>query len=291
MTLQELLQQGWAEHDTRTAELADRLEANVALVTDEGGAATFMHLALHAVGDHLGERERATRICEEVVKRLGKDAGTAPHMYLSVARRLSGDDEGAAAAHRAAGDDPALGVRIGMLVAQGLMHAGDWDQAGRLYTAQIATADALDEGHSGERACALVSNNIAGELLGLEKRDAAKDALMEQAAHHARRYWLRVGSWVNDERADYLLAGVHQALGRHEDARRYAERALATIEENGGGEMVDQAFLHLVRAAAARDLADSDTHAAALARAERLAAGFEGEGLLGWFQGELAKAR
>jgi len=291
MTLDDLIRDGWGEHDTKTAELADRLEANVGLVSDEGGAARFMQLVNHAIGDHLGERERATRLCEDVVRRLGGEAGEGSLLYLSVARRLSGDDEGAAAAHRAAGDDPALGVRIGLLVAQGLMHAGDWDQAGPLYAAQLATADGLGEGHAAERACAIVSNNLASELMEMDARSAEQDEWMEQAAHNARRYWTRIGNWVNDERADYLLAGVHHALGRHADARRYAERALATIAANGGGERVDQAFLLLARGAAARDLGDAETHAESLAQAQALAAEFDGDGLVRWFEGELAKAR
>ena len=127
----------------------------------------------------------------------------------------------------------------------------------------------------------------------LEERTEAQSALMEQAAQNARTYWLRVGNWVNDERADYLLSGVYHTLGRPEEGKTYAERALATIAANDEDdkEKVDEAFLHLARAAACRDLGEGDEHAASLAHAEKLAAAFEGDWLIDWFQEELAKAR
>lgn len=293
MTFQEFIQQGWADHDSKTAEVADRLEQNLELVTDSDTAVGFMNLAIHAVGDHLGDRTRAVSLCEAAFERAGNEPGPAAPLFLAVARRLAGDEEGANAAQAMLGDDAAVPVRVGLLVAQGLMHAGDWDAAAALYTAQINTSATLSEGHSGERASAIVSNNLAGELLRMKERTAAQDELMELAAQNARTYWLRVGNWVNDERADYTLASVYQLLGRPQDAKTHADRALATIAANDeeGKEKVDQAFLHLARGAACRDLGEAEEHAASIALAEKLAEAFEADWLVGWYQEELAKAR
>ncbi|MDJ0522984.1 MAG: hypothetical protein QNJ90_13020 [Planctomycetota bacterium] len=291
MTLQDFLQQGWADHDTKTADVAERLEQNLDLVTDGDGAAGFMNLAIHAVGDHLGDRARSARICEDAFARAGDDPGTGTLLFLAVARRLAGDDEGASAAQALAGDDPALPVRIGMLVAQGLMHAGDWDAAAALYGKQIEAAGALEEGHSGERACAIVSNNIATEVLNLSEWTETQGRLMEDAAQNARTYWLRIGNWVNDERADYLLSGVYTKLGRPAEGKQHADRALATIAAGDGEEKVDEAFLHLARAAACRDLGESEEQMTSIAHAESIAEGFEPDWLKQWYQEELAKAR
>jgi hypothetical protein len=290
MTLEELIQQGWADHDTKTPEVADRLEANLDLVTDASGGAAVMNLAIHAVGAHLGDHARARRLCESVVERLGDDAEGPAFLYLAVARRLAGDEDGSAAAAEKLGDDPANEVRIGMLVAEGHMHAGDWDGAVALYADALGTAESLPEGHAGERAAAVVSNNIASELLERKGRTAAQDALMEKAAHAARTYWTRVGDWTNDERADYLLSLVHTSLGRAKEGRQYADRGLATIAANGE-EKVDQAFLYLARARACRDLGATQQHADALTHARSLAAEFGDAGLTEWFEGELAKSR
>ncbi len=290
-TLDELLQQGWARHDSHTAEVADQLEAHAGLVTDGEGASRFLHLALHAIGDHLGERERSAKLCEAVVKQLGDEAGTPPLIYLAVARRLSGDDEGAIAAQSKAGEDPAIGVRIGLLVAQGLMHGGDWDNAAALYRAQIASASTLASGHAAERGAAVASNSFASELMQLEQRTAAQDALMVEAADNAFDFWGRAGTWVNVERGHYLLTGVHHSLGAYAEAKRHAELGLAVIANGDGEQPVDEAFLHLARATACRDAGEADEQAASIAKAEALAADFEGEGLTAWFQDELAKAR
>ena len=291
MTLDELIQQGWADHDPKSEEVADRLEAHVELVADAPGAAGFMNLASHTIGDHLGDRARALRVCEAAVRRLGEDPGDGPRLYLTVARELAGDDAGAADLRRALSVDPANAVRIDMLVAQGLMHGGDWRAATERYEAALAAGDALAEGHAAERAIAITSNNIASELLGLSTRSDTQDALMETAAKAARTYWTRIGTWVNDERADYLLASVHTALGRPAEARMYAERGLQTIVDGDGEEKVDEAFLHLARAAACRDLGALDDQAASLAHAEVLAREFEGAWLTEWFEAERAKAQ
>ena len=119
-----------------------------------------------------------------------------------------------------------------------------------------------------------MSNNLASELLERETRTPAQDGWMDRAARAARTFWLRVGDWQNDERADYLLSMVHTALGRPADGRACAERGLATIAANGA-DPVDAAFLHLARARACRDLEDRAAHDAAMARAEALAAAFD----------------
>ena len=290
-TLDDILKQAWADHADKTADVADRLEAAVGLVTEGEAASPYMHLVIHAVGDHLGERERAAKLCETVVKALGEEPGAPPLIYLAVARRLAGDDEGAIAAQDKAGEDPAIGVRIGMLVAQGLMHGGDWDGAGALYRAQLATGDILDPGHSAERACAVVSNNVASELLQLDERSDAQTKLMVEAAGHAFRYWQRIGNWVNEERGHYLLASVNNAADDNTAGREHAERGLQIISDADGEQPVDEAFLHLARAAACRDLDMADEQATSIAKAEALAANFEGDGLGTWFQDELAKSR
>ena len=291
MSIDQLIQQGWADHERASAEVAERLEASLDLIQDAAGAAQVMSLGNHTIGDHLGDRPRAARLCEAVAAKLGDAADANVHVYLAASRRLAGDHEGAAAAQRAAGPDPALGVRIGMIVAQGHAEAGAWQDADTIYRAMLAAAEAMAPGHAAERAVAVTSNNVASELLGVRARDDAADALMATAAEAAYRYWSRIGTWVNKERGEYLLSMVHRALGEAEAARAWAERGLATIEEADGEEPVDAAFLQLARAAACRDAGDAEAHAAALATASALAANFADEGLLAWFGKEHAKAR
>jgi hypothetical protein len=297
MTLDELIQRGWSAHEAKTDEVADSLEANVGLVLDDDGAAKFMNLVNHCIGDHAGDRARARRVCEKVLLELGGELGPGGWLYLAVARHLADDAQAAGDAEQRAGadEDRSVLVRINLLTAQGYMHAGRWQACIPVYWAAIATAETLAEGHAGERAAAIVSNNIASELLEVPDRDADQTQLMERAAEAARVFWLRVGNWVNDARADYLLSLVRTNMGDPAAGRTHAERGLATIDAAAAAgerdEPVDRAFLHLARARACRDLGETDAHAAAIGQAETLAAGFEGDGLRSWFAGELDKAR
>lgn len=289
VTLDELLDAGWADHDSATAAVSERLEANVALVIDADGAARFMHLANHAVGDHGGDRARALRLCRAAVVRAGAEPGTAALVQLAVACTMAGDAAGAGEAQRLVGEAEAIAVRVALLVAQSHMHAGRWDLAGPMYVDAIARAEALPPGHEAERAAAAVSNNLASELLERATRTPEQDAWMDRAAHAARTFWLRIGNWVNDERADYLRSMVHTALGRPAEGRACAERGLATIAANGN-EPVDEAFLHVARARACRDLDEPGAHAASMISAQALAAEFDAD-LLRAFDGAARGAR
>ena len=291
MDVDALVSQGWSDHPKDPAGVATRLEQHIELVRDGDGAAKYMHLVNHVLGDHLGRREDATQLCEDAMRRAGDDPGESPYVHLAVARTMSGDGDGAEAAIEVLGGDLPQRVRVGLLVAQSHANAGAFEDAARIYDEQMALGAELPDGHSAERSFAIVSNNIANEILNEAPRSPTNDALMERAAHAAHTYWCRVGTWVNDERADYLLALVHNKLGRHEEARTFADRALATIADADGEEKVDEAFIHLARAAACRDLGAADDQAASIAEAERLAEGFDGPGLDEWFQEELAKAR
>jgi hypothetical protein len=292
MDLSELVEQGWTDHEAATEAVAAELERGVVLIepSDADGAAAFMNLVNHAIGDHGADRARALTLCEAAFARLTEFGNKAPWLHLAVARHLAGQTEAARLAEQELGDEAVGQVRVRLLVAQGKAHGGDWGEAASLYGGCLHVAQSLKPGHGAERAAAIVSNNLASALLDLEGRDAQQDALMERAAHAARTYWLRVGDWHNDERADYLLARVHNALGRAEEGAQIARRGLSTIAENGG-ETVDQAFLELALAAACKVTGEEDERSVALLRAQALSDEFEGEGLLRWFEQELAKAR
>ncbi len=292
MNLKELVQGAWPDHEKKTAEVADRLETGLELVepNDADGVTAFLHVVNHTIGDHAGDRARALRVCEAAVARLQVQGNDTPWLHLAVARHLAGEEEAAQEAEGRLGREPANPVRVRMLVAQGKAHEKQWAASQALWEECLAVADGLDEGHKAERAVAVVSNNLSSMLLELEERDAAQDAWMLRTAEVGRAYWLRAGDWMNSERADYLLAGVHNALGRPEEAKTFARRALATIDENGE-EDVDRAFIELSLAQAHKLLGEDDEHAAALARAKALAETFESEFLESWFAGELAKVQ
>ena len=69
-------------------------------------------------------------------------------------------------------------------------------------------------------------NNRAWELVEKTERSAEETIEMLHAAHAAAIHWQAVGTPVNLQRAENLLATACLKLGRHEQAIEHAERGL-----------------------------------------------------------------
>ena len=290
MNLKQLIEKSWARHEVETEAVATELEENLGLIdaTDSEGAGEFMQLANHAVGDHGADRARALRICEAASGKLTERSSKSPWLHLAVARHLAGDEAAAQAAEAELGEGAVGQIQVRLLVAQGKSHEKQWGESAALYYGCLESSDSLDAGHGAEQATAIASNNIASALLHAKDRDEQQSQLMERAAQAAHKYWMRVGEWVQHERADYLLALVHNSLGRYEEAKAFAERGLKTIADNGE-QKVDQAFIYLTVAEACAKLGDTETHQLSILNARALSDQFGDDDILHWFEDELAK--
>lgn len=136
---------------------------------------------------------------------------------------------------------------------------------------------------------AACTNNIANGLLersDADLRNAAVRAALACSAELAERLWRLAGTWVQHQRALYTRAVACTVLGEPHLARRHAIDGLAVLDahDSAGSENVDRAFLELERWNACVWLGLSDEAAAALARAEALAAVFNDAGLTQWFE-------
>lgn len=134
-----------------------------------------------------------------------------------------------------------------------------------------------------------VTNNLASDLLERPIEDLTDDALchaLQSTAEHSQRFWTRAGTWLNHERAHYLVAMAANALGDGAKGAEQARAGLALLDEHdtAGDEHVDRAFLELELAMGLR-LAGQDGRADALARALALAARFGDPELDKWFTG------
>ncbi len=288
-SLDDLLREGWETHDRDAAGVAARLEEHAMLVSDGDGAAKFSALVLHAVGQELSDWPRAVRLCVEAVTRAGATAGPSALTPLAVARFLAGDTPGALATEAEAvsldsRNSVAILARIRALAAEALVGRGDWEAGLALFRAALDLGGCLAGASPADRTLAVVANNVTSAFLEWPGRTPAHGDLLRRGARAARSFWLRAGDWTNDERSDYLLAMVENALGSFGEALPCADRALATIAKNGS-EPVDAAFLHVERARALRGLGRGEDAARAWAEAEALGHGFEDAGL----REELAK--
>jgi tetratricopeptide (TPR) repeat protein len=75
-------------------------------------------------------------------------------------------------------------------------------------------------------------NNRAWDLLDKNGRSADETQELLNAAHAAAIHWKAIGTALNEQRAENLLATAYLRAGRAEPALRHAQRCLALSEQN-----------------------------------------------------------
>ena len=139
---------------------------------------------------------------------------------------MTGDVAGGVAADldaASAAEDPlATMLEARFLLVNALVGAHSADAAAGVYTGALALARRLGDA-APHRVIAVASNNLASELVEAKTRTPGEDALMAAAAEAAHEFWMKIGTWVHDERARYLKALVANALGRPEEALAEAD--------------------------------------------------------------------
>lgn len=283
----------WADHGNHPDAVLERLPALASAVRAPADVAALTRFLRHFLGEERSDWSGCLALCTTALQ----DAEPGPQLALAegdraVAAFLAGRSVVALAAQsRAAQHDPAQALahlgRMQFHVATALIQSSHPDSSVDLALAALDLIDSLSEPTPVDRDLAIATNNFASWLID-HKRQPGDDKLMVETAVASHRLWLRAGTWVNHERAAYLLALVHNRLGHAHEARACAERGLAIIAEHGHEE-VDEAFLRLALSQALRHLGNSAAADAELAQADALAAGFD-ESLKGWFAGERQRA-
>ena len=116
-----------------------------------------------------------------------------------------------------------------------------------------------EEIRKAHRRFAVECNNRAWDLIGQLTRSPAENREMLLAANAAAFHWSKVGTPLNDMRAEVLLAHAQALLGQGAEALRYAQQVL-TFCENNPCEDWDLAFAYLEMALASWTLNDRAGH-------------------------------
>lgn len=294
MDFNEFIQGIWARHRTDAEGAAGELEARVGEVDDAEKALKFINTSNHAIGEHLGDWHRAKALAEKAMAHADDSRDySKPYGNLAVAQFMAGDHVGALVSE---GQSILLTKteRLSALVRTRVLLAGAMIGSGKLGEGAEIYAGALELARSekGKLACdqpvAVTSNNLAGEFLEKQDRTDAETALMLKAAEAAREFWLKCGTWENEERAEYLLALVHNARNEPDTALEHAARAIEVIQKNGEEE-VDEAFVNLAMAKSFSLKQDREHYETAMARADELAGQFPDQGLKDWYKEERTK--
>jgi hypothetical protein len=293
MPLDELIKSGWARHAEDPEGVAQELESHKEAIGEAGQAAAFLGLANHTIGEHLGDWRRAQRLADQIMT----EPPHSPEMggallCLALAHLMAGDWPEAlalAALITASGHESGavVQIKLSMQAAKALFSARETARGAHLFRSALDLARARHE-PSADRTVAVLCSNLASDLLERPERSADETGVMQSAALAAREFWGRCGTWVNTERALYLLALVNNATGDPGAALAQAEEALQTIASNGE-ERVDEAFIRLALADSYRLLGTIGHAHKELHAADALAAGFPSEGLKSWYADQRAK--
>lgn len=76
------------------------------------------------------------------------------------------------------------------------------------------------------------SHGETWEMLGKERRSQEDNLRMIRAAQTSLYHWLQVGTVLNEQRGEWLLARVYNVLGMVDLALLHAERCLRLTEAN-----------------------------------------------------------
>jgi hypothetical protein len=296
MELNEIIDHAWDNHHDAPDDVAKLLAENAARVGDARTAHQYVQVANHVVGDGLGDWPRAKRIADDALAKVSADKALQPALAEAAAACILAGDTVAGLVYegRSVACSPATAVvamvYVRAVAAESLARQNRWDEVPGLFDSAIELAESLEQDEPVARNLAITSNNVSNCLLAMDPLEPSLAPFLEKTAAAAQRYWTKAGTWQNHARADYMLAVVKNRLGKHDDALKHAEHGVETIRTSGDSP-VDEAFLNLQAASAAKALEDAQGYARYFERAEGLAASFEKEGLKQWFATEADKVK
>jgi hypothetical protein len=266
LALAPFVERAWALHADAPRAVAEHLIARAgALPADDDGAAA-LRLAEHVLLGHLADVDGYERFITALPPGLAAAEATAP-MVARMAWSL------AVLCGRPA-TPPPDGARWRAL-------HGLWSVSLARGQADVARIELLAEepqalvhpDAAARQGLAATCNNLAADLRDGSRGDAARDRLMLAAAQASRRLWASAGTWVQIERADWLLARCHAVLGDGAVALVHARACHDAIEAHAGEPQADafeRFFAHEALAWAHRASADRGAARVALAAAQAL---------------------
>lgn len=220
MSLDDFLDAAWNDHAADPRGVAARLaDATPGLADAPEQLGPFVQFAEHLLLGHLGDVAAMERVLAAAEPLAAARPDVQPTLQRArFAAQLLQDEQAPP------GDlPPALQVRALGTAVSGQAERGDLDRAGRLL--ERATRIGREAGGDALKALAAACNNAASQRLD-GPREPAADAWMLDTARQARGHWADAGTWMNVERADYLVARCAAAAGDAATAAVHAQACL-----------------------------------------------------------------
>jgi hypothetical protein len=274
MNFDTFIDTAWNEHADHPQEVAERLANSLAVIDAPEHIAPFVRLVTHVYGEHLGQWDRGIALVEAVRGLPSWDASAsvagAVARGVAILRYASGDHGAIASLSR---EDR---VAVLATVSSAFLGRDDARRALASYAEATELAEVgLPKGSPALRALAVGGNNLAAALEEKSNRDDAETRGMVAAARGGLKYWKLVGTWLEEERAEYRLARsllqAGDAAGALESARHCVD-VCAANDAPPFEEFLGYAVLAIAQRAADRPEASDASRSHALERYERIAA-------------------
>lgn len=241
----DFIELAWNEHVSDEAGVASRIEAQaprLAEAPEQLGA--FLGLAQHVLIGHRGDAPAMERCLQSLPRVAADEAASAAMGAARLAAALMRDAATPAGAVAA----PAA-IRAHGNAACG--HASRGNAAAARALLDSAAALAREDDAAALKALAACHHNLAAQLQEAGSSPAT-DGLMMHAAAESRRVWSKAGTWINVERADYMLSLCAATIGDTAKAIAHARSCLAICEANDA-DAFERFFAHEALARAGED--------------------------------------
>lgn len=247
MSFDSFIEQAWHDHADHVEAVAERLASGPHRITTPDQVAPLVRLVVHVFGEHLGRWQDGQRLLDVLREHTRGDAAAESALRVG----------SAALTLAQGGSAPALDAeeRIASLASAAAVALGR-DETAR---ASSLLMHALDLAAAApvlpRRALAVATNNIASALGEQAERTPEQQRTMLAAAHASRVEWERAGTWLETERAEYVLAKSYLKAGDAAAAQRHAAQCLAICERSDAPPF-ERFFAHEALACAARAAGD-----------------------------------
>ena len=231
MHFDQFLEQAWSDHGGTPLAVGEQLKTARTLLTETGQVAELARILVHVFGEHLGDWVGANTELARLQEHLLCLNDAAAASAVRVARGALSLAQGQVP--QGAALDEEERVRALCSASAVCLGRGELGNASDLFELGLKLVALLPAASSGyERSLAVAANNLACALGDLPLRDEAQSAQMLRAAQTARRYWELAGTWLEVERADYVLAKSCLRAGQVRQAAAHAAACLSLCQAN-----------------------------------------------------------
>jgi hypothetical protein len=252
MNFEQLMEQAWHEHGDNPQAVGEQLRLAQAMLNEPQQVGALARIVLHVFGEHLGDwagaRAELALLQEHALCQSDLAAASAVRVGLAALSLAQGEvPQGARLSEE---------ERVHALSSASAVCLGREEQenATALLDLSLKLAQQLQTSETGwERPLAVAANNLACALGDLDQRSAEQDQQMIRAAQAARQYWALAGSWLEVERADYVLAKSCLRAGQVQQAAEHAAACLSLCRENSAPAL-ELFFAHEIAALAVKAL-------------------------------------